>query len=69
MIDSKTKNKRTEYNNRPRYSTFTITTLKKVVKQVRAKNVLEVGILNGGSRQSWSDCFAPANVYGIDIMH
>ncbi len=38
-------------------------------KKEKAKNVLEVGILNGGSITLWSDYFTNANVYGIDIIH
>jgi hypothetical protein len=37
-------------------------------KKDTAKNVLEVGILKGGSIKLWSDFFINANVYGIDIM-
>lgn len=33
-----------------------------------AKNVLEVGICNGGSIKLWSDFFTNATVYGLDIM-
>jgi hypothetical protein len=38
-------------------------------KKETAKNVLEVGICNGGSIQLWNDFFLNANVYGLDIMH
>ena len=34
-----------------------------------AKNVLEVGIANGGSIKLWSDYFKNATVYGLDVMH
>jgi hypothetical protein len=37
-------------------------------KKDTAKNVLEVGIQDGGSIKLWSDFFINANVYGIDIM-
>jgi len=37
-------------------------------KKDTAKNVLEVGIQDGGSIKLWSNFFINANVYGIDIM-
>ena len=37
-------------------------------KKETAKNVLEVGIWNGGSIKLWSDFFTNANVYGLDIL-
>jgi hypothetical protein len=37
-------------------------------KKETAKNVLEVGIFQGGSIKLWSDYFTNANVYGLDIM-
>jgi hypothetical protein len=37
-------------------------------KKDTAKNVLEVGILKGGSIKLWSDFFINANIYGIDII-
>jgi cephalosporin hydroxylase len=36
-------------------------------KKETAKNVLEVGILMGGSIKLWDDYFTNAQVYGIDI--
>jgi len=38
-------------------------------KKKTAKNVLEIGICNGGSIKLWSDFFTNATVYGLDIMH
>jgi hypothetical protein len=38
-------------------------------KKETAKNVLEVGIFEGGSIKLWSDYFTNANVYGLDIMN
>lgn len=38
-------------------------------KKETAKNVLEVGIYQGGSIKLWSDYFINANVYGLDIMN
>jgi len=37
-------------------------------KQYTAKNVLEVGIYNGGSIKLWNDYFTNATVYGLDVM-
>lgn len=39
-----------------------------ISKKETAKNVLEVGILHGGSIKLWSDYFTNATVYGLDIM-
>jgi cephalosporin hydroxylase len=36
-------------------------------KRETAKNVLEIGIYNGGSIKLWSDFFINATVYGLDI--
>ena len=38
-------------------------------KKNTAKNVLEVGILNGGSIKLWNDFFINATVYGLDIIN
>jgi hypothetical protein len=38
-------------------------------KKDTAKNVLEVGIYNGGSIKLWNDFFMNATVYGLDIMN
>jgi hypothetical protein len=38
-------------------------------KKTSAKNVLEVGILNGGSIKLWNDFFINATVYGLDIIN
>jgi hypothetical protein len=40
-----------------------------VGKKVTAKNVLEIGIYNGGSIKLWSDFFVNATIYGLDIMN
>lgn len=37
-------------------------------KKETAKNVLEVGIQNGGSIKLWHDYFTNATIYGLDIM-
>lgn len=36
-------------------------------KKDQIKNVLEIGVQNGGSMQLWHDYFTNANIYGIDI--
>jgi hypothetical protein len=38
-------------------------------KKYTAKNVLEIGIFNGGSIKLWNDFFTNANIYGLDIIH
>jgi len=38
-------------------------------KKDTAKNVLEVGIFNGGSIKLWNDYFINAKIYGVDIMN
>jgi hypothetical protein len=40
-----------------------------VCKKETAKNVLEIGICNGGSIKLWSDFFINAKVFGLDIMN
>jgi len=37
-------------------------------KKDTAKNILEVGIENGGSIKLWHDYFVNATIYGLDIM-
>jgi hypothetical protein len=39
-----------------------------VGKKESARNVIEVGICDGGSIKLWSDFFVNATVYGLDIM-
>jgi hypothetical protein len=38
-------------------------------KRESSKNILEIGIFNGGSIKLWKDYFVDANIYGLDIMH
>ena len=38
-------------------------------KRLTAKNILEIGIDNGGSIKLWSDFFINATIYGLDIMN
>lgn len=40
-----------------------------ISKKETALNVLEVGILDGGSIKLWGDFFTNATVYGLDIIH
>jgi hypothetical protein len=37
-------------------------------KKTTAKNILEIGICDGGSMKLWSDFFINATIYGLDIM-
>lgn len=37
-------------------------------KKHTAKNVLEIGVANGGSIKLWHDYFSNATIYGIDIV-
>jgi hypothetical protein len=37
-------------------------------KKETAKNVLEIGVYDGGSIKMWHDYFTNANVYGLDII-
>jgi hypothetical protein len=55
--------KNTVHSYLPLYQTLLIK------KKETAKNVLEVGISNGGSIKLWYDFFTNANVYGLDTMH
>lgn len=38
-------------------------------KKDTAKNILEIGILHGGSINLWNDFFTNATIYGADIMN
>lgn len=38
-------------------------------KKFTAKNVLEIGIWDGGSIKLWHDYFVNADVYGLDCLH
>jgi len=38
-------------------------------KKNTAKNVLEIGIYNGGSIKLWYDFFINANIYGLDCLN
>lgn len=58
--DSKT-DKNTIHSYLPLYQTLLIN------KKYTAKNVLEIGILHGGSIKLWHDFFENAVIYGLDI--
>ena len=62
IVDNSRTDKNTVHSYLPLYEKLLIS------KKETAKNVLEVGILNGGSIKLWSDFFTNATVYGIDIM-
>ena len=63
LVDSSRSDKDTIHSYLPLYQQL----LEK--KKETAKNVLEVGIYDGGSIKLWSDFFTNAVVYGLDIMN
>ena len=63
IVDNTKTDKNTVHSYLPLYQKLLIS------KKETAKNILEVGILNGGSIKLWSDFFTNANVYGLDIMN
>jgi len=63
IVDNSRTDKNTIHSYLPLYQNLLIN------KKETAKNVLEIGICNGGSIKLWSDFFTNANVYGLDIMH
>ena len=63
LVDNMTTDKNTTHSYLPLYQKLLIS------KKETAKNVLEVGIYNGGSIKLWSDFFTNANIYGLDIMN
>ena len=62
IVDNSRTDKNTVHSYLPLYQHLLIS------KKETAKNVLEVGICNGGSIKLWSDFFTNATVYGLDIM-
>jgi hypothetical protein len=62
LVDNSRTDKNTNHSYLPLYQNLLIS------KKETAKNVLEVGIYDGGSIKLWSDFFTNANVYGLDIM-
>ena len=63
IVDNSRTDKNTTHSYLPLYQNLLIN------KKETAKNVLEIGIYNGGSIKLWSDFFTNANVYGLDIMN
>ena len=63
IVDNSRTDKNTLHSYLPLYQNLLIS------KKETSKNVLEVGIYNGGSIKLWSDFFTNANVYGLDIMN
>jgi len=63
IVDNSRTDKNTIHSYLPLYQNLLIS------KKETAKNVLEIGIKDGGSIKLWSDFFTNANVYGLDTMH
>ena len=63
LVDSTKTDKNTIHSYLPLYQQLLIG------KKETAKNVLEIGILHGGSIKLWNDFFTNANIYGLDIMN
>lgn len=63
LVNNSRTDKNTTHSYLPLYQKLLIS------KKETAKNVLEVGIYDGGSIKLWSDYFTNANVYGLDIMN
>ena len=63
IVDNSRTDKNTAHSYLPLYQNLLIR------KKETAKNVLEIGICNGGSIKLWNDFFVNANVYGLDIMN
>jgi len=62
IVDNSITDKNTVHSYLPLYQQLLIS------KKETAKNVLEIGIYQGGSIKLWSDFFTNATVYGLDIM-
>ena len=63
IVDNSRTDKNTVHSYLPLYEKLLIN------KKETAKNVLEIGILNGGSIKLWSDYFINADVYGLDQIN
>ena len=63
LVDNNRTDKNTDHSYLPLYHQLLIK------KKETAKNVLEIGIYDGGSIKLWNDFFTNANVYGLDIRH
>ncbi len=62
LVDNSRTDKNTTHSYLPLYQTILIK------KKDTAKNVLEVGISNGGSIKLWNDFFVNAKIHGLDII-
>ena len=63
LVDNTRTDKNTLHSYLPLYQTLLSN------KKETAKNVLEIGILNGGSIKLWKDFFTNATVHGLDIIN
>lgn len=63
IVDNFTTDKNTVHSYLPLYQKLLIG------KKETAKNVLEIGIFDGGSIKLWNDFFSNATIYGLDIMN
>jgi len=63
LVDNTRTDKNTLHSYLPLYQKLLIG------KKESAKNVLEIGILNGGSIKLWKDFFTNATVHGLDIIN
>jgi hypothetical protein len=63
IVDNSRTDKNTAHSYLPLYQHLLIK------KKETAKNVLEVGIYNGGSIKLWNDFFTNSNVHALDIMN
>lgn len=63
MVDNSRTDKNTIHSYLPLYQKLLVT------KKKTSKNILEIGIFNGGSIKLWSDYFINATVYGLDIIN
>lgn len=63
IVDNSKTDKNTDHSYLPLYQTLLIN------KKESAKNILEIGICNGGSIKLWNDFFQNATIYAIDIMN
>jgi hypothetical protein len=63
LVNNSLTDKNTSHSYLPLYQQLLVS------KKERAKYVLEVGIMLGGSIKLWSDFFTNATVYGLDIAN
>jgi hypothetical protein len=63
LVDNTRTDKNTIHSYLPLYETLLSS------RRERAKNVLEVGIYNGGSIRLWHDYFTNATIHGVEIAH